>query len=57
MIRGIQQQLDKLDRKTDKAIVECIRERLKEGKQQDFLIAVNDGAVAQRKDAFDSDDD
>ncbi|KAK7071743.1 Coiled-coil domain-containing protein 12 [Halocaridina rubra] len=55
--RGIQGQLDKLDRKTDKAIAELIRQRLKEGKQQDFLIAVNAGAQANRRAGFDSDED
>ncbi|KAG0720723.1 Coiled-coil domain-containing protein 12 [Chionoecetes opilio] len=55
--RGIQPQLDKLERRTDKAIAELIRQRLKEGKQQDFLIAVNAGAQAQQKTSFDSDED
>ena len=57
MRRGIQSQLDKLDRKTDKAIVELIRQRLEEGKQQDFLLQVNTGAMEQKKSAFDSDED
>lgn len=55
--RGIQAQLDKLDRRTDKSIAELIRQRLKEGKQQDFLIAVNAGAQAQQKAGYDSDED
>ncbi|CAL4165031.1 unnamed protein product, partial [Meganyctiphanes norvegica] len=55
--RGIQDKLDKLERRTDKAIAELIRQRLKEGKQQDFFIAVNAGARAQQKSAFDSDED
>lgn len=55
--RCIQPQLDKLERRTDKAIAELIRQRLKEGKQQDFLIAVNAGAQAQQKTSFDSDED
>lgn len=55
--RGIQTQLDKLERRTDKAIAELIRQRLKEGKQQDFLIAVNAGARAQQKASYDSDED
>lgn len=55
--RGIQPQLDKLERRTDKAIAELIRQRLKEGKQQDFLIAVNVGARVQQKAGFDSDED
>lgn len=55
--RCIQPQLDKLERRTDKAIAELIRQRLKEGKQQDFLIAVNAGAHAQQKSSFDSDED
>ncbi|XP_064104426.1 coiled-coil domain-containing protein 12-like [Macrobrachium nipponense] len=55
--RGIQAQLDKLDRRTDKAIAELIRQRLKEGKQQDFLIAVNAGAQVNRRAGFDSDED
>lgn len=55
--RCIQPQLDKLERRTDKAIAELIRQRLKEGKQQDFLIAVNAGARANQKSSFDSDED
>ncbi|KAL7642943.1 UNVERIFIED_CONTAM: hypothetical protein RMT77_006232 [Armadillidium vulgare] len=55
--RGIQSQLDKLDRRTDKSIAELIRMRLKEGKQQDFLMAVNVGARAQQKQSYDSDED
>ncbi|KAK8743164.1 hypothetical protein OTU49_001573 [Cherax quadricarinatus] len=55
--RGIQTHLDKLERRTDKAIAELIRQRLKEGKQQDFLIAVNAGARAQQKAGYDSDED
>ncbi|XP_068209515.1 coiled-coil domain-containing protein 12-like [Palaemon carinicauda] len=55
--RGIQSQLDKLERRTDKAIAELIRQRLKEGKQQDFLIAVNAGAQVNRRAGFDSDED
>ncbi|XP_045113268.1 coiled-coil domain-containing protein 12-like [Portunus trituberculatus] len=55
--RCIQPQLDKLERRTDKAIAELIRQRLKEGKQQDFLIAVNAGARANQKASFDSDED
>lgn len=55
--RGIQGQLDKLERRTDRAIAELIRARLKEGRQQDFLMAVNIGAKAQQKSSYDSDED
>lgn len=55
--RCIQPQLDKLERQTDKAIAELIRQRLREGRQQDFLIAVNAGARAHQEAGFDSDDD
>ncbi|KAK4307176.1 hypothetical protein Pmani_021053 [Petrolisthes manimaculis] len=55
--RCIQPQLDKLERQTDKAMAELIRQRLREGRQQDFLIAVNAGARAHQKAGFDSDED
>lgn len=51
--RAIESRLDKLERATDRAIAELIRERLKEeaaaqGEEQDLLAAVNAGAAAAR---------
>ena len=48
--RGIQSSLDKLERATDRAIAELIRERLRDStaEQADLLAAVNAGAMADR---------
>lgn len=46
--RGIQTSLDKLERATDRAIAELIRERLVTEGQSDLLAAVNAGAMADQ---------
>lgn len=51
--RTIEPQLQKLERKTDKAIAELIRERLQSGKQLDFVLP----AKIQQKEVYESDED
>lgn len=51
--RGVEARLDRLERATDRAIAELIRERLKEeaGRgEHDLVAAVNAGAMAARED-------
>uniref|UniRef100_A0A182VPZ4 Cwf18 pre-mRNA splicing factor n=1 Tax=Anopheles minimus TaxID=112268 RepID=A0A182VPZ4_9DIPT len=43
--RDVSKKLEKLERRTQKAIAELIRERLKAGQEQDILLAVNIATV------------
>lgn len=52
--RDAAKKLEKLERRTQKAIAELIRERLQEGKVQDLAFAVTAGSDATQKE-YDSD--
>uniref|UniRef100_A0A914XGY0 Coiled-coil domain-containing protein 12 n=1 Tax=Plectus sambesii TaxID=2011161 RepID=A0A914XGY0_9BILA len=56
--RDVSKRLEKLERRTQRAIADLIRERLASGKQDLLLSAVNSGIQAEREQAeHDSDDD